>query len=413
MSDTIAGELKIAGEMNAYQRKWLANVRERVGNGEPFAICNGDEFEEIFNAMDIPVMVLNYWSKIIATEAKASYYKKVLKERGYDPLHLFFSLGLACAMDNNPETAPWGGLPKPSVIVGGSKHDREMKVLELWARECGCPFIPMEFGLNTTPEQPPLPPRWWERMRDHWDELIDPDRLNVRVEEEKSLIRFLEITTGKHFSPAKLDRVAELINEQMDYWGKVRDLIAATIPCPVSLPDQIAMYQAMWHRGTEMGCNFIKAYYEEIKERVEKGIFANPNEKLRLMYIPATTPAYAGFLEETYHASLVCFGYSSIPIDCYARTVHNNDALRTLASRHMVLFSETPDWRLKDAQLHQCDGVIEVIDPAMPSLNKPLFDASGMPLLSLYTDKDTRDIKSRLSRWIETTVLPNHKGVTL
>ena len=271
------GGLKIAKEMNAYQKKWLANVREQVSKGQPFAICNGDEFEEIFNAMDIPVMVLNYRSKIIATEGKASHYKKVLKDRGYNPLHLFFSLGLACTMDNNPDTAP-------------------------------------------------------------------------------------------------------------------------------------DMYQAMWHRGTEVGRDFIKAFYEEVKERVGKGISANPNEKLRLMYIPATTPAYAGFLEETYHASFVCFGYNSIPIDCYARNVHNNDALRTLTSRHMVLFSETPDWRLKDAQLHKCDGVVELIDPSTPCLNRPLFDASGMPLLSLHSDKDTTETRSKLSHWIETAVLPHSKG---
>jgi len=32
----------------------------------------------------------------------------------------------------------------------------------------------------------------------------------------------------------------ELINQQEEYYKKTRDLIAATVPCPVSLTDQIA-----------------------------------------------------------------------------------------------------------------------------------------------------------------------------
>ena len=399
-----AAQLESANAIRAYQREWLADTRERVSQGEPFAICNGDEFEEVLNIMDIPVIVINYWNSIIATRRMTEYYSDVLAKRGY-PVS-YFALGLASTIDNNPETAPWGGLPRPALIIGGTKSDMEMKVLEIWAREYGCPFFPLDFGLDAVPEWVyPPPPWWWEKVAEHWDELIDPRRLDLRVEEEKALISFIEVTTGKKLSMARLKRGLELLNEQEMLWGKARDLIAETIPCPVSLRDQLAVYQAQWHRGTVRGRDFIKAYYEEVKDRVENGVAACPNEKLRLMWMAGTPPRWARWAEEKYGAVCVASLFSSIPIDCYYRTDLNNDLMRTLAGRHMVLFLETPDWRLKDAKLHQCDGVVETANPAVPSFNRQLFEESGMPLCEIPRDQDDEEVRSILSDFIERRLL--------
>jgi len=400
-----AAQLETATAVRAYQREWIAETRERVRQGEPFAICNGDEFEDVLNVMDIPVIVINYWNSIIAVQGKAGHYFDVLKKNGYEPHR--FALGLACTLDNNPETAPWGGLPKPAIILGSTKNDMEMKVLEIWAREYDCPLYPLEFSLDAVPELPKYPPpaRWWEKTRDHWDELIDPNRLDLRVEEEKALINFLEMTTGKTLKMIKLIEALGLINEQMEYWGKARDLIAETVPCPVTLRDQLSMYQVMWHRGTVRARDFIKSYYEEVKDRVAKGLAANPNEKLRLMWIEGTPPSWAGFLEEKYGAVCVCSAFSSIPIDSYCRTILNNDPMRTLAGRHMLLFMETPDWRLKDAKLHQCDGVVQTRLPGVPSFNGELFKEEGMPLCEIPRDRDDEEVRSILCDFVEKELL--------
>ncbi|MFC1820213.1 2-hydroxyacyl-CoA dehydratase family protein [Thermodesulfobacteriota bacterium] len=356
-SNTTRGvtQLESSKAIRAFQREWLKKVRERVSQGEPFAICNGDEFEEVLNIMDIPFMIINYWNALIHVKGLADYYSDLLDKRGYDGCHRFAG-GVASTMDNDPETAPWGGLPKPAVIIASTRH-AELKVLEIWAREFGCPVYPLEFNFISSPDNP-VPPRWWERLRDHWDEIIDPKELDVRVEQTKALISYLEVTTGRKFSLAKLNKAMDLVNEQMDYWGMARDLIAETVPCPVSLRDQLTMYQTEWHRGTPEGRDFIKSFYEEVKYRVDKGMAANPDEKLRLMWIAGTPPAWSRYVEDKYGAVCVCCWFSSIPIDGYARTVLNNDPLRTLAGRHMLIFAHTPDWLLKDAKLHQCHGMI-------------------------------------------------------
>src|SRR5512136_3384818 len=103
-----ARQLESVNAVRAYQRSWLDRTRERVKLGEPFAICNGDEFEDVFNMMDIPVIVINYWNSIIAQKRMGQYYSNVLATHAYPKSDGFFARGLASTLDNNPEPASWG-----------------------------------------------------------------------------------------------------------------------------------------------------------------------------------------------------------------------------------------------------------------------------------------------------------------
>jgi hypothetical protein len=241
--------LESVNAIRAHQREWLAHSRQRAVEGEPFVICNSDELEEILAVFDIPVLVINYWNFVITAQRKAEHFSAVLAERGYVGPH-FFGLGLGSTID--PQNAPWGGLPKPTLIIGSTRHESELKVTELWAREFGCPCYPLDFNFASPYRRLPGDD-WWARVRHDWAHLVDPARLQLRVEENKALINYLEMLTGRSFSFHKLRRVMELVNEQMDYMSRARDLIAAARPCPVSLRDQMSAYQTNWHRGTPRG----------------------------------------------------------------------------------------------------------------------------------------------------------------
>ena len=390
-------QLRVTSEVRAYQRAWMERTRQRVSQGEPFAICNGDDCEEILNVMDIPVIVINYWHALITMKRMAGYYLNLLKERDYPATN--FSMGLAVTLDHKPDIAPWGGLPKPTIIIGGARQDTEMRIMELWAREYGCIFWPMEFSLWHGVERAPSD-GWFERVRDHWDELVDPHKLDYRVQDQEKLIRYLEIATGKKFSLTKLKEAMELVNEQMDYWRMARDLIAKTSPCPVSLRDQLSMYQVMWHRGTTRGRDFLKAYYEEVKERVEKGLTANPDEKIRLMWVNAlgTPPLWGEWAEERYGAVCVTHNYMGIAVDCYARTILNNDPLRTLAARYMLLFWTTPDWIAAQAKHSNCQAAVMVAGRQ----TMMAYEKAGLPLAIIPADRDDEATRAALSNFIET-----------
>jgi hypothetical protein len=403
-----ARQLESVNAVRAFQRSWLERTRERVELGEPFAICNGDEFEDVLNMMDIPVIVINYWNSIIAQKRMGEHYNDVLAANGYPKSEGFFAWGLAATLENDLQTAPWGGLPRPAIIIGGSKSDLEMKVLDIWAREMGCPFFPLDFSFdafeNVSEKLYPPPPDSMERMRNQWDEVIKAERLDMRVEEEKALIHSLEITTGKRLSNSRVMNGLALLNEQMDYWTKARDLIAETVPCPVGVRDQSAMYQAMWHRGSVIGRDLVKGYYAEVKERVERGIAASPGERLRLSWSGDHSPVFNRYLEEKYGAVIVAWAYSSFP-DRYYRNFTNRDPMRCLAALHMVLGWAPHDKALQDAIAHKCDGAIRVsLDNRDPTVDGSVWEHMGIPLCEIPRESDDPAVLSMLDRFMDRLV---------
>jgi benzoyl-CoA reductase subunit B len=299
---------------------------------------------------------------------------------------------MASYIDKKPEVAPWGGYPRPTILIGGSKSDLEMKVLEYWARECGCAFYPLDWCLDPVAEWAhPIPDRWWDTIKEHWDEMIEPNRLAARIEEEKGLVNYLESTTSKRLTIPRLLRSLELLNEQMIYWGKARDLIAETVPCPV-----------MWHRGTVKGLDLIKAYYEEVKYRVEKNTAACPNEKLRLSWAGDHSPIFESYIEEKYGAVIVAWGFFSLPIDSYYRRIDYDNPMKTLAAHHMTLFNNDANFFLRDAKMAKCDGRIEIRrQEDVASFNKPVFEQAGIPVCELPRESLDTDVKSMLDKFIE------------
>ncbi len=270
-------------------------------------------------------------------------------------------------------------------------------------------------------EIPPFPPytprdyRWWEKLPDHWDEVVESHVLDYRVEELKALIKFLETLTGKTLNLDRLTEVMEIGDEQEMWWRKARDLIAKTSPAPVDLVDQLAQYPMQWHRGTTQARDLAKMFYEEVKERVDKGEVAYPNEKIRLQWLTGGNfgnTAFYQYFADTYGAVFVCSVYLSIAADGYARTILNNDPLRALASKHLFLGLYTgPEWDLKEARLHNVSGAL-VFDYDCPFrinfgrvMYKQAYEKAGIPLFVIPRSWDADTQKTEISKWIETRLL--------
>jgi hypothetical protein len=391
--------LQSVNAIRAHQRDWLASARERALHGEPFVICNSDELEEILAVFDIPVLVINYWNFLITAQRKAGHYTAVLEQRGYTGPH-FFGLGLGTTID--PEHAPWGGLPKPALIIGSTRHESELKVTELWAREFGCPCYPLDFNFASPHRRLPGVD-WWARIRDGWEDLVDPARLALRIDENKALINYLEMLTGRSFSFQKLRRVMELVNEQMSYMKRARDLIAAARPCPATLRDQMSAYQTNWHRGTEQGLELAQAYCAEVKQRVDDGRAAYPNERLRLLYwTMAQEPDFHAYLQQEFGAVIVGAPYGAMP-ETYARTVYDGDALRALSARHIFLFDmQSPTWMLSEARRYGVDAVIGVEDPSpYPSVFRQACEAAGTPYVAVPRVTADEEVLALLAQFVE------------
>ncbi len=391
--------LNAVNRVRAHQRQWIEATRAAVAAGAPFAICNGDEAEEIFLALGIPVLAINYWNFLIAAQGSVGHFESVLHGRGYPGKH-FFALGLASSLA--PEQAPWGGLPRPTIICGSGRSEAERRVTELWARSTNAHFFPMDFSFPGE-HVSEIPRDWWNLTQDHWDQLVDPKRLAYRTDQERRLIGFLEQVTGRRFGVGDLLVCMERVNRQMAYWAEAGRLIAETRPCPVHMRDQLSIYQAMWHRGTELGIEMLRDYRDEIRARAQAGTGGYAREKIRLFY-SGEMPAWSQWAEETFGAVTVANAYSGVP-DLYARRILDGDPLRTLAGRHLFLFAFNPEWMAHIVTRFNCDAAV-VVEPYMDryaaglSAERQAVEAAGVPYLALPRDADDADTRERLGNFL-------------
>jgi len=412
-------QLRVSAEAAKYQRDWFKATQERIGAGEPFCLANADAPHEIFLTMDdIPVVMTQWWSAIISAKQMSGYYFDGMNEKGFQrDLCRYCSLPLACAMHHCPEKAPWGGLPSPTLLLAQLTCDVHTKIFEQMAREYNCTFFPMEY-----PAPQPTYPRWWERLETHWEEVIGSDVLDLRVEELKGLIRYLETTTGRIFSYKRLTEIMALENEQEEYFKKIRLLLASTRPCPVGLPDQLAATMNLqWHRGTQWAVDHTRMFYEEVQEKVDKGEAVCKDEKVRLMWIGRGlwhNTAFYQYFEEKYGAVFTNSMYLSIAADGYIRD-SLGDPLRALASRHLYMgyCLRDPEWQLNEAKRYGVNGAVMIvasncIDSVGFMFIKMVLEEGGIPVLPIYADVvDAREwndeeIQAQVSRFIEERCIP-------
>ncbi len=177
--------LQSASAFSAYQREWFKDVQARAARGEPFALVNADAPQEILRTMDIPYVVNQWWSSVVAAKQQAPEYLALLRERGYpDDVDQYSALPLGASFAPDPASAPWGGLPTPSIVLAPSTGNAMRKLFEAWALEHGSACYLLEKTVGTELD---LYPRWWEKIDRQWEELIGPARLDLMVDELKRL----------------------------------------------------------------------------------------------------------------------------------------------------------------------------------------------------------------------------------
>ncbi|MBI5441026.1 MAG: 2-hydroxyacyl-CoA dehydratase [Deltaproteobacteria bacterium] len=405
--------------LTEHQKRHYEDVRDRAAQGEAVIWTNVGVPMEILYAMDIPVLFNLHWSALIAAKQMSAHYLNVMNERGYfRDLCRYCSMPLGYFMEGKPEVAPWGGVPRPTAVIVEAADDPIIRCYELMARELEVPFYVWD---HTMPAEPPAP-TWCETPDDVEAESVrEPWRVDYAVQETEGLIAFLETVTGKSFSEAQLRRAMEMSNEQFDYIGKLLDL-CARVPAPISSGDHMAnLISTQFYRGSEFGLAHAKAMYLETKERVEKGLVACENEKIRLMQMVVPTwysPGFYNAFEEKYGAVFVWIVYFTITQQLIRRDLR--DPLRALASRYVgytemgLLPPWWPQWVVHNAKKHKIDAAVYQIADSCRLLSGPMqlavkaLQDIGVPTLELRADYvDDRDwdeekMIERVSGFIET-----------
>ena len=390
--------LESVASFNAYQREWFAGVRQAVAAGSPFAVVNANAPQEVLRALDIPFVVNQWWASIVAAKQQSGRYLGLLEAQGYPTdVEAYSAQGLAAAFDMDADNAPWGGLPRPSLLHAVASSDATLKLFDNWAGETGADCFVYERSIDPRGD---LFADWWVRLPQHWDSALEPERIDLMTAELRQVIAALEAKTGRHFDPERFREIMELVNEQEGYYRLTRDLVARTVPAPIGIVDSMpATMVPQWHRGTIWARDAAKAFYEEVKARVDKGLAAVPGERVRLMFVGRGLWSEMGFYqkwEESHGAVFVWSMYLALAADGYIRDLSGGrDPLRALASRVIVMGDElrmptwAGPWYVHEAQSHAIDAVVALSD-ADPFVIRALR-AAGLPVLELSADNFSRD----------------------
>ena len=405
--NNIAGRMAIVERVKREQGEWLEGLKAGVESGGRFAISASDEFEEIFNLFGIPALIVNYWHNLVLATGKGDHFAEVLNKRGYDVDAITMGpLGYAAALE--PEHAPWGGLPKPTLMLGSTRDESEFRFMELWSKALDCPFIPLDYNL-AGPYKTLCDDDWWHHIRNDWERYIDSRQLDLRVAQLENVISHLERETGKTITTHDIATSLTKCNEQIDLFMEGLRLIAEADRCPVTLRDQLALYVTLWHRGTDKGLEYARAFRDEVANRVATKQQAYPQENIRILYWTAMPePRWHRYLNETYGAVFVANMYSMTP-EFYARKFDPADPLRALAGRSLFLLStlNNPEWMIETARFYKCDAIIGFEHPY--PVDTPHHEAcreAGIPYLNAPVLADNEKIRTTLDDFIKDVVQP-------
>jgi hypothetical protein len=405
-------QLEVSRTLRSYQREWFARLRQEVfENGRPYVIGGALVPHEIFEALDLPFITDVWYSGLVAARRQSAYYSDFLSGQGFhEGLSRYGALTLAVLMDEANPDKPWGGLPKPALVVTGL-GDRSADVL---AEFSGALRIPLEMPVIDKPL-----PNWWEMSRWQWEDLDQTFRIDVMLEQFKELTAAAERIAGKRLDIDRLREIVDRVNLQEAYFDEVRTIIAESEKLPARLGEVMSQTMGIqWHRGTEWALNQARAFRDEVKQRADERHWVCPNERYRLMYVGAGLWQNLGFFtefEERYGAVFVRSNYLSIASDGYLR-FGTRDPLRCLASRYCAMSEQMHipglggAWAVWEARRHRVDGGLSLGGWWGQRMVNIALEEAGIPVLEWDVDPvdantwDETKFRTLVSEFIEQRV---------
>lgn len=381
-----------------HQKAWFADFQARaLKNGEPYVIADGAAPHEICHVMDVPVVSTVWYSAIIAAKKLSPHYFNLAEDLGFhDRLPRYVSLPLFSTLDNNPEVAPYGGLPKPLLLLSRFRGDYSQRIFEQWAQAYGVPHYPIDCTSVET-----LGDEWWKENQHNWENFFGPHRFQYQVQQLEGLIRTIETLTGRVFDHEELARQMHLTNELGELIAEVAGMVAAARPCPVSMPEQLHnIMTPTWHRGSQWSVDHLKAYRDEVQKRIDEGVVVCPNERIRLLWINNGLWFDTGFyraFEEKYGAVFVWSMYTNFVADGYRR-YFQDDPLKALAARHLTVNEQLHlphymnTWVVKQAEDFGADGAVLLVSEGDRSqataahFTRLALEKAGVPVLVIHAN---------------------------
>lgn len=310
--------LKSMYPLRAQVNEAYAKSAEAMKAGKPtvWAMLNFYYGDPILKAMDLEVLYPENYGGAVAAFGQAQPFLDFSDAEGF-PTHLCgysrVSLGYTAMMMKEhggkiPPDAPMGGLPKPAFLLASTAIcDARYKWFQALGRYLDVPV----WNLET-----PAPGVKEMFMEGTYERIME-----LGVKHLRDFVAFVEQMVGRKMDWAKLDETVDLMIEINRVWFEVTEL-RKNRPCPMHSRDfWSAMAPAVFLLGNPretLPC--FKAMYDEVKDRVDKGIGAISEEKYRLVFaeLPPwhSLELFDKLAERGWNFVVESFGYRPpIPID--------------------------------------------------------------------------------------------------
>jgi len=403
--------LNCSRESTAAMKQYFKNLQAAKAAGEPVVWTATWEPQEIFRVMDINIYFMVHYAALSAAKQLSMRYLGNLQEEGFSKdICRYCGQRLGFVLDKNKEDAPWGGPPTPDLEVKSCVDDLQDKILEYKAKALGFPLYLMDRT---------WPTRVSKGMWHTWD--TEDYRLEYAMKQYRQLIAFLENFFHRRLDMEKLKEAVRNTVEMFRLWWEV-DQLRKTIPAPITTADHYSnIIPIQFFRGTKQGIEMLTKYRDEVKERVDKGLAAVPNERIRLFWpeiAPWFTPGIFNAFEDKYGAAFVFDQYH------YPEWFHQVDPekpIESLAKLYAAPYAEDyanapgkVEWTVEHARDYSIDGVVIMWAESCKAFCNSLLlmqralSKVGIPSIIIKGDiVDIRDwhdqkIKSEIGDFIET-----------
>lgn len=418
MTSALPKQLAATDAARAHSRAWFAELRRTViEERQPYVLSNAEMPHEIFETIGLPVVTGEWWGGVISAKQRAGDYLDAINARGFHKgLGAYNTLGLVSTIIdiNDP---PWGGLPPPAMVAAPHREQSADAVYGMVAEKFGIPYSGIEM-----PAAGRFHPRWWELIRDRWDELYEPERIDLLAAQYREMIAVAERIAGRRLDENALRERLEMVNRQEEYFDEARNLILSAPSTPVRIAEQMSnTMTAQWHRGTPWALEHARSFRDEVASRVSAGQGVVANERVRLMWAGVglwqNTGFYSAF-EESHGAVFVWSMYLALAADAYIK-YGLEDPVRALAARylHVGELAHAPpwagNWMVHEAKRGRIDGCVLLSSPGQRHqlagnvFQKQALEAAGVPVLELTADPndnrswDEAAMRAQISRFIE------------
>lgn len=389
--------LESALELSRLMERHYAEALDRR-HPRPVAWVNAGAPVELLRAADILAVYPENYAAMCGVRGGV-WLCEAAERAGYSrDLCSYARISLGACLERS--AAPYEGLGRPDLLVCcNNSCGTIVKWFEALARLFGAPL----FVIDT--------PYMHDGLPDHAVAYVA-----AQLEE---LIRWLEQTTGHRLSSPALDGALRLSREVTLLWREIRNLCRIR-PSPLNAPDLFTHLAAIVVlRGAPEAVAYYRRLRDEVRQRVERGIGAIPNEQFRLLWDNIAIWSHLSRFYYLFAARGACF-----VVDTYTGAwdaiPEEGDPIESLARVYTgVYLNRSLGFRLGQMQQlmqdYACDGFVmhnnrscKAFSLGQPAARRLLTEATGAPGLLLEADMcDTRayaeqQVRMRVEAFLET-----------